>query len=114
MFRDDARFVLSSLPALTARVKQVTQIRQTILNLAVRGKLVAQDPGEEPGAALLRRIDEAHKTRLKSAAPAAPPYEAPAGWTWATLGNLVLHSMRVGAQRPRATRALTKGGAFSK
>lgn len=37
-FRDDARFALDALPALTTRPDQITQLRQTILNLAVRGK----------------------------------------------------------------------------
>jgi type I restriction enzyme S subunit len=38
-FHDDARFALEALPALTARPDQIKQLRQTILNLAVRGKL---------------------------------------------------------------------------
>jgi type I restriction enzyme, S subunit len=55
-FRDDARFVLDALPALTARPDQIKQLRQTILNLAVRGKLVPQDPNDEPASSLLKRI----------------------------------------------------------
>ena len=39
-FQDDARFALDALPAITSRTDQVKQLRQTILNLAVRGKLV--------------------------------------------------------------------------
>jgi hypothetical protein len=46
-FRDDARFALDALPALTTRPDQIRQIRQTILNLAVRGKLVPQDPADQ-------------------------------------------------------------------
>ena len=38
-FRADARFALDALPALTTRPDQIKQLRQTILNLAVRGKL---------------------------------------------------------------------------
>ena len=38
-FADDARFALEALPAVTARADQVKHLRQTILNLAVRGKL---------------------------------------------------------------------------
>ena len=46
-FPADARFVLDALPALTTRPDQIKQLRQTILNLAVRGKLVPQDPKDE-------------------------------------------------------------------
>ena len=47
-FRDHVRFALDHLPHLTSRPEQITQLRQTILNLAVRGKLVPQDPKDEP------------------------------------------------------------------
>lgn len=57
-FHDDARFVLDALPALTARPDQIKQLRQTILNLAVRGKLVPQDPADEPAEELLKQILE--------------------------------------------------------
>jgi type I restriction enzyme S subunit len=62
-FQDDARFALDSLPVLTTRPDQVKQLRQTILNLAVRGKLVPQDPCDEPTSKLLKRI-AAKKARL--------------------------------------------------
>jgi type I restriction enzyme, S subunit len=38
-FHDDARFALDALPALTTRPDQIKHLRQTILNLAVHGKL---------------------------------------------------------------------------
>jgi len=55
-FADDARFALDVLPALTARPDQVKQLRQTILDLAIRGKLVAQDPGDEAFHDLFKRV----------------------------------------------------------
>ena len=55
-FQADARFALDALPALTTRPDQIKQLRQTILNLAVRGKLVPQDPNDEPASELLKRI----------------------------------------------------------
>src|SRR5690606_5135719 len=55
-FPANARFALATLPALTTRPDQIKPLRQTILNLAVRGKLVDQDPTDEPASELLKRI----------------------------------------------------------
>lgn len=57
-FREHARFTLNNLPQITTRVAHIKQLRQTILNLAVRGKLVEQDPSDEPAAELLKRIEK--------------------------------------------------------
>ena len=62
-FRDHARFHLRHLPRLTTRPEHIQQLRQTILNLAVRGKLVPQDPNDEPASELLKRI-KGEKERL--------------------------------------------------
>lgn len=61
--RDAARFHLDHLPRLTTRPEHIKQLRQTILNLAVRGRLVPQDPKDEPALELLNRI-QAEKARL--------------------------------------------------
>jgi type I restriction enzyme S subunit len=53
-FHKDASFALQVLPSLTTTPAQIKQLRQTILNLAVRGKLVEQDPEDEPAEELLR------------------------------------------------------------
>ncbi|MGQ5701118.1 restriction endonuclease subunit S [Sandaracinobacteroides sp. A072] len=69
-FANDARFALEHLEPLTKRTDQITQLRQTILNLAVRGKLVEQDPNELPlSIDLVAKIDEA-------------PCELPPSWQW--------------------------------
>ncbi len=98
-FRDDARFALEALPALTARADQIKQLRQTILNLAVRGKLVPQDPNDEPASELLKRI-AAEKARLVKAGkigkpPALEPitdveavHKLPMTWAWVRVGDI--------------------------
>ena len=63
-FRSHARFAVDALPALTARADQVKHLRQAILSLAVRGKLVGHDPADEPALELLKRIAIA-KSELK-------------------------------------------------
>jgi type I restriction enzyme S subunit len=62
-FREHAQFYLRHLPRLATRPEHLQQLRQTILNLAARGKLAPQDPSDEPASRLLRRI-EAEKGRL--------------------------------------------------
>lgn len=57
-FLTDACFALDALPAVTARADQIKQLRQTILDLAMSGKLVEQDSADEPASELLKRIAE--------------------------------------------------------
>ena len=100
-FRDDARFALDALPDLTKRPDQIQQLRQTILNLAVRGKLVEQDPNDEPAEELLRRIAAERKNlvaqkTIRREKPLPPinagelPFNVPSGWKWARIGDTVL------------------------
>jgi type I restriction enzyme, S subunit len=72
----------------------VDTLKQTLLQLAVMGKLVPQDPNDEPASELLKRI-QAEKAKLiaegklKKEKPLAPigedekPFELPEGWEWA-------------------------------
>lgn len=77
-FQADARFALDALPALTTRPDQIKALRQTILNLAVRGKLVPQDPKDEPAI----NFDRAIPDDLER------PFEIPRTWHWARLRTL--------------------------
>ena len=80
------------------------KLRQKILDLAIHGKLVPQDPNDESASVLLERI-RAEKERLikeekikrsrKSAKtsdtphyPQDVPFEVPEGWEWVTIGKL--------------------------
>lgn len=62
-FHNHARFYFNHLPRVTTRHEHIQLLRQTILNLAVSGKLVSQDPKDEPASELLIRI-QAEKARL--------------------------------------------------
>jgi type I restriction enzyme S subunit len=98
-FRSDARFALQVLPSLTTTPAQIKQLRQTILNLAMRGKLVEQDPEDEPAEMILAAIandiqDAVSARRMKSPKSIAKyegmrQYDLPAGWEWTQLGRLV-------------------------
>ncbi|MGL3607651.1 restriction endonuclease subunit S [Rhizobium sp. G187] len=104
-FRNDARFALDALPALTARPDQIKQLRQTILNLAVRGKLVSQDPADEPASELLRRVEVCKPRNRKPTVKIdsrGAAYDVPATWTWASLDQLVVSGPQNGIS-PRPT-----------
>ena len=66
-FRSHATFALENLAPLTTRSDQVNTLRQAILNLAVRGKLVAQEPNDEPASELLKRIASQKADLLEAA-----------------------------------------------
>ena len=99
-FQDDARFALDTLSALTARADQIKRLRQTILNLAVRGRLVPQDPTDEPASELVKRIAkelEGARSRRTSQDTSsedfqkpsqAAPHAIPDSWAWARLDRL--------------------------
>ena len=98
-FREHARFHLDHLPRLTTRPEHIKSLRQTILNLAVRGKLVEQDPSDEPASEVLKRVAAAKANRnLKEKAKPGKQksttdgqhrtYQLPAGWVWGPLADL--------------------------
>ena len=74
-------------------------LREKILDLAMRGKLVPQDPNDEPASVLLEKI-KAEKEQLikdkkiKKSKPLAPitdderPFDIPDSWEWVRLGDL--------------------------
>lgn len=79
--------------------ESIDQLKQTILQLAVMGKLVPQDPSDEPAAELLKRIAEEKaqlvkekKIKKQKALPPISeddkPFEAPNGWGFAHMQDL--------------------------
>ena len=71
-FQADARFALDALPALTARPDQIKHLRQTILNLAVRGRLVPQDANDQPTVDYLLRLSDLPAKTRKLLKPLVP------------------------------------------
>ncbi|HDV2854879.1 TPA: restriction endonuclease subunit S, partial [Escherichia coli] len=78
----------------------VDALKQTILQLTVMGKLVPQDPNDEPASELLKRIaqekaqlvKEGKIKKQKSLPPISDeekPFELPEGWEWCRLGNIL-------------------------
>jgi len=80
-FADDACFALEHLEPLTKRTDQIKQLRQAVLSLAVRGKLVKQDPNDDRSNHAFLRGDEAAETYdLAAFAVQKAQFELPFGW----------------------------------
>ena len=67
----------------------IKQAKAKVLDLAIHGKLVSQDPNDEPASELLKRInpkaeiitDNGHYQKVV-------PFKLPNGWSWTTLGSI--------------------------
>ncbi|HFI4123223.1 TPA: restriction endonuclease subunit S [Escherichia coli] len=79
----------------------VDALKQTILQLAVMGKLVPQDPNDEPASELLKRIAQEKAQlvkdgKIKKQKPLPPisdeekPFELPDGWEWCRIVDLAI------------------------
>jgi type I restriction enzyme S subunit len=87
------------LPLLATAPDGIQKLRGLILELAVRGKLVPQDPNDEPASELLKRIVK-ERARLEGAgqckkSKALPPvsedekpFALPHTWAWTRLGEI--------------------------
>ncbi|CAI1818076.1 EcoKI restriction-modification system protein HsdS [Serratia fonticola] len=81
----------------------IDALKQTILQLAVMGKLVPQDPNDEPASELLKRIEQekaqlVKEGKIKKQKPLPlvsdeeKRFSLPKGWMWCRLGDLALGS----------------------
>ncbi|EIU5250883.1 TPA: restriction endonuclease subunit S [Pseudomonas aeruginosa] len=85
-----------NLPLLAGAPNGIKKLRELILELAVRGKLVPQDTNDEPASELLKRIAE-EKARSVAAGKKVKqqadindkeqPFSVPQGWSWVRLGS---------------------------
>ncbi|MEY7944312.1 restriction endonuclease subunit S [Escherichia coli] len=90
----------------------VDTLKQTILQLAVMGKLVPQDPNDEPASELLKRIAQekaqlVKEGKIKKQKPLPPisdeekPFELPEGWEWCRIDDLTFVSGGIQKQPKR-------------
>lgn len=94
------RFIIENFKDLTLSDGAVRELKNAILSLAVKGKLVPQDESDEPASILLERIREekerlVKEKKIKKEKPLPEisedeiPYELPKGWEWVRLMDIV-------------------------
>jgi type I restriction enzyme S subunit len=100
-FQDSSRFCLNHLFDLTIRPAQISGLRQTVLSLAVRGRLATQDPDDEQAFELLKRVQDEKSRRIKEGSlrrerllppiiEGDVPFAIPASWSWTRIGTCSL------------------------
>ena len=99
-FQDAWQRIADNFDVLFTTEHAIEKLKQTILQLAVMGKLVAQDPNDEPASVLLERIAvekerlvKEGKMKKQKPLPAVgedeKPFELPGGWEWVRFDDIV-------------------------
>jgi type I restriction enzyme S subunit len=70
----------------------IKQAKSKVLDLAIRGKLVPQNPNDEPASVLLERIRNEQKNKKSISDISNYPFDVPKGWVWCRLGEIAQHN----------------------
>ncbi|SEW05148.1 type I restriction enzyme, S subunit [Aliiroseovarius sediminilitoris] len=103
--------------------ESVARLETTVLELAIRGLLVSQDPSDEPAATWLERAIRTRDKLVKAKTIRKPkatkdvdglpkPYALPESWTWARLPEVGELARGKSKHRPRNDRRLFDGGEY--
>lgn len=110
-FKDNWQRIADHFDTLFTTEDSIDELKQTLLQIAVMGKLVPQDHNDEPASELIKRI-QAEKVKLinegKKKATSIPddinskPFKLPQGWEWSYLGEIF--TLEYGNNLPEAKR----------
>jgi type I restriction enzyme, S subunit len=98
---------------LAYQLTQLENLNQAILQEAVQGKLVLQDPRDEPASELLKRIKAEKAKSGKKEKPLPPikpeeiPFDIPENWVWCRLGEIIFDTE--GGKSPHCLNQNVKG-----
>ena len=96
------------LPALTARAGQIARLRRTVLDLAVRGKLVERKEGEGDASSLVDAIRlERGQAKRRASEPEMTlvDFSIPPHWAWQSLDEIVTDTPQNGLSPRKSERA---------
>lgn len=123
-FLADARFALDNLTPLTTRPDQIKRLRQTILNLAVRGKLVEQVTSDCSVTNELQGIKSERDAMVQAkvirrekppevVSEGQKPFQIPSNWIWSRIGDVALYTQYGTSEKsepsPQGVPVLTMG-----
>jgi type I restriction enzyme S subunit len=118
--REHARFHLHHLPRLTTRPEHIKALRQLLLDLAVRGKLLSQDSCDVPASELLQKIQQEKlkqqkgskrtEVKLPPVDLTSVPFDLPSGWAWARFPEVGTFGRGKSKHRPRNDPTLYSDG----
>lgn len=122
-FADNWQRIAAHFDTLFTTETSIDALKQTLLQLAVMGKLVPQGVNDEPASELLKKIraekDTLIKTgKIKKDKPLAEiteeekPFELPGGWEWARFPELGEFARGKSKHRPRNDPKLFNPGVF--
>lgn len=111
-FEENMLKLLANIRKFNGSKEDIDEIRKIILQLAVMGKLVPQDPSDEPVSELLRNIKSEKEKLAKTKAGTKRTtssmlmqvdisYKIPASWVWVTLEDIIIYGPQNGYS-PRA------------
>ncbi len=102
--------IANHFDTLFATDHSIDQLKQTILQLAVMGKLVPQDPNDDPASGVLERIANERRQTQKGNSSDAPslfpiandeiPFQLPDGWQWSRFIDVL--DFQGGSQPPKS------------
>ena len=106
--------LIAAFDTLFTTEEAIDQLKQTILQLAVMGKLVPQNPNDEPASLLLEKIAAEKEQLIKDKkikkqkplpliSDEEKPFELPVGWEWARIDDLSFYSEAGWSPKCKAT-----------
>ena len=123
-FQTSWHFITQHFSELYSVKENVAELRKAILQLAVMGKLVPQDPSDQPASELLKEVEAEKETLVKTekikTQKLIPPisseeitYELPKTWEWVRMDDLCL-GITSGSTPPNHIFSDTEGIPFLK
>jgi type I restriction enzyme S subunit len=104
-FNERWEFIAEHFDLLTSAPEHIAPLRQSILELAVSGKLTRREPSDEPAKELLKRI-KAEKEKIGITQPSIPvrdeekTFDLPKGWEWVRWDDVSLQIADVDHKMP--------------